>query len=187
MFNSWFGKIPWRNKWQSTPVFLPGKSHGQRILVGYSPWGCKRVGHNLATKQQQYSFVYIYAWHILGLLWWLRWWRICLQCGRPGFDPWVGKIPWKREWLPTPVFLPEEFHGQRSLAGYSPWGCREWDMTERLTLSLSRHIFYPFLFRWTFRLLPCLGYYKQHCSEHWGTYIFSKYGFLWIYAQEWDC
>ena len=36
------------------------------------------------------------------------------------FDPWVGKIPWRREWLPTPVFLPREFHGQRSLAGYSP-------------------------------------------------------------------
>ena len=45
----------------------------------------------------------------------------CLQCRRPGFDPWVGKIPWRREWQPTPVFLPEESHGQRSLAGYSPW------------------------------------------------------------------
>ena len=40
------------------------------------------------------------------------------------FDPWVGKIPWRREWLPTPVFLPGEFHGQRSLVGYSPWGRR---------------------------------------------------------------
>ena len=38
-FNSWVGKIPWRRKWQSTPVLLPGKSHGQRSLVGYSPWG----------------------------------------------------------------------------------------------------------------------------------------------------
>ena len=47
-----------------------------------------------------------------------------LQCRRPGFDPWVGKIPWRREWLPTLVFLPGEFHGQRSLAGYSPWGCK---------------------------------------------------------------
>ena len=36
------------------------------------------------------------------------------------FDTWVGKIPWRREWQPTPVFLPEEFHGQRNLAGYSP-------------------------------------------------------------------
>ena len=48
---------------------------------------------------------------------------------RPGFDPWVGKIPWRTEWQPTPVFLPGEFHGQRSLAGYSPWGCKESDTT----------------------------------------------------------
>ena len=41
-----------------------------------------------------------------------------------GFNPWVEKIPWSRKWLPTPVFLPGEFHGQRSLVGYSPWGCR---------------------------------------------------------------
>ena len=47
------------------------------------------------------------------LLWWLRWWRICLQCRRPGFYPWVGKIPWLRKWQPTPVSLPAEFHGQR--------------------------------------------------------------------------
>ena len=43
------------------------------------------------------------------------------QCRRPGFSPWVKKIPWRREWLPTPEFLPGESHGQRRLAGYSPW------------------------------------------------------------------
>ena len=57
-----------------------------------------------------------------------------LQCGRPRFDPWVGKIPWRREWQPTPVSLPGKSHGQRSLVGYSPWGCRESDRTERLSL-----------------------------------------------------
>ena len=45
------------------------------------------------------------------------------------FDPWVGKIPWRRKWQPTPVFLPGKCHGQRSLVGYSPWGCKESDMT----------------------------------------------------------
>ena len=40
------------------------------------------------------------------------------------FDPWVRKIPWRRAWLPTPVLLPGESHGQRSLEGYSLWGCR---------------------------------------------------------------
>ena len=57
---------------------------------------------------------------------------IYLQCGKPRFDPWVGKIPWRRKWQPTPVFLPGKSHGQRSLAGYSPWGRNELDMTERL-------------------------------------------------------
>ena len=47
-----------------------------------------------------------------------------MQCRRPGFNPWIRKIPWRREWQPTPVFLAGESHGQRSLAGYSPWGCR---------------------------------------------------------------
>ena len=66
--------------------------------------------------------------------WWLRWERICLQCRRPGFNLWVGKIPWRREWQPTPVFSPGKSHGQRSLVGYSTWGHEESDMTERLTL-----------------------------------------------------
>ena len=44
-FDSWVGKIPWRRVWQSTPIFLPGESHGQRSLAGYSPWG-HRVEHD---------------------------------------------------------------------------------------------------------------------------------------------
>ena len=52
-----------------------------------------------------------------GLPWWLRGYSVCLQCGRPGFDPWVGKIPWRRKWQPTPVLLPGESHGRRSLGG----------------------------------------------------------------------
>ena len=52
------------------------------------------------------------------------------------FDPWVKKIPWRKEWQPTSVFLPGEFHGQMSLAGYSPWDPIDSDKTEQLTLSL---------------------------------------------------
>ena len=48
----WVGKIPWIRKWQPALVLRNGRSHGQRKLVGYSPWGYKRVGHDLATKQQ---------------------------------------------------------------------------------------------------------------------------------------
>ena len=49
---------------------------------------------------------------------------------RHKFDPWVREMPWRRAWQSTPVFLPGESHRQRSLVGYSPWGCKESDMTE---------------------------------------------------------
>ena len=66
----------------------------------------------------------------ISLIWLL--FMVFYQCGRPGFDPCVGKIPWRRERLPTPVFWPGEVHGL-----YSPWGCKESDMTEWLTLSTN--------------------------------------------------
>jgi len=53
-----------------------------------------------------------------------------MRCKRRGFVLWVEKISWRRAWQPTPVFLPGESHGQRSLAGYSPWDCKESDVTE---------------------------------------------------------
>ena len=63
---------------------------------------------------------------------WLSWLKICLQCRTLEFHPWVGKIPWRRERLPTPVFWPGEFHGLDS-----PWGCKESNRTEQISLSLS--------------------------------------------------
>ena len=62
-----------------------------------------------------------------------QWVKNCLQCRRRRshrFDPWVGKILWRRAWQPAPVFLPGESHGQRSLVGYSPPGHKESGMTE---------------------------------------------------------
>ena len=69
----------------------------------------------------------------------ITWLRIPLQCRRPRFDPWVGKIPWRRAWQPTPVFLPGEPHGQRSLVGYNPCGCQESDRTEGLSTITCRN------------------------------------------------
>ena len=63
--------------------------------------------------------------------------RICLQFWRPGFNPQIGKISRRRAWHPTPVFLPGDSHGQRSLAGYSPCGHKESDTTERLSIAHS--------------------------------------------------
>ena len=56
------------------------------------------------------------------------------QSWRHGFNPWVGKTPWRRKWQPPSAFLPEKFHGQKSLAGSSPWGCKESDTTEWLSM-----------------------------------------------------
>ena len=54
-----------------------------------------------------------------------------------GFNPWVGKIPWRRPWQPTLVFLPGKSHGQRSLLGSSPYGCKESDMTEQMSMNMN--------------------------------------------------
>ena len=54
----------------------------------------------------------------------------CRRHKRCRFDPWVGKIPWRRAWQPTPVFFPGESHGWKSVVGYSPWGSEESDTTE---------------------------------------------------------
>ena len=54
----------------------------------------------------------------------------CRRHKRRGFNPWVRKIPWRRAWQPTPVFLPGESHGQKSLVGYDPWSRKESDTTE---------------------------------------------------------
>ena len=68
-----------------------------------------------------------------GLPRWHSWWRTCLPLQERleiGFHPGVGNIPWRRKWQPTPGFLPGESHGQRRLVGYSPWGCKDLDLTE---------------------------------------------------------
>ena len=67
---------------------------------------------------------------------------VCLQCGRPKFNPWVRKILWRRKWQPTPVLLLGRSNGQRSMVGYSPWGHKESDTTERLHF----HFHYTFTF-----------------------------------------
>ena len=57
----------------------------------------------------------------------------CRRCRRHRLDPWAGKIPWRRKWLPTAVFLPGEFRGERSLVNYNPWGHEELDTMEQLS------------------------------------------------------
>ena len=123
----WVGKFPWRRKWQPTPAFLPGESHGQKSLVGYSSWDRRTelsflgfpdssVGKEYAcnaggltprsgrSAEEGIGYPLPYSWAFLVAL---------LVKNKPamweaGFHPWVGKILWRREGLPTLVFWPRE-------------------------------------------------------------------------------
>ena len=126
-----------------------GMATASSILAWRIPWteepgrlhsiGLHRVRHdwiNLACRQDKtcHRPHITFFFFSLVLLHWtkrLSLWLICLQCGRLGFDPWIGKILWRRERLLTAVFWPGEFHGL-----YIPWSCRESDVTEQLLLQL---------------------------------------------------
>ena len=85
----------------------------------------------------------------------------CRSCRKHWFDPWVGKIPWRRKWQPTPVFLPGESHGQWNLAGYSLWGRKESNMIEQL----STHAHSAYL---NYYLNKILSYLAMPCLSMWG-------------------
>ena len=74
------------------------------------------------TYVHSFNVLYYYLWASQVAQWLKKKNKPTCQCRRCGFDPWVGKIPWRRKWQPTPIFLPGKFHGQESLEGYSPWG-----------------------------------------------------------------
>ena len=85
---------------------------------------------SLGSTQESNMNVFTKGWSIRGRKkFWLRQQRICLQCWRSRFNPWIEKIPWRRQWLHKAVFLPGESHGQNSLVGYSPWGHRDTRVT----------------------------------------------------------
>ena len=85
---------------------------------------------------------------------------VCLQCGRTGFDPWEGKIPWRQKWQPTPVLLPGKVHGRRNLVGYKSWGCKELDTTERL------HFHFQYIHKTLLFSLKEVGYFDT-CYNKW--------------------
>ena len=197
-FNPWVRKIPWRRKWQPTPVFLPGKSHRKRYLVCYSPWSHKDLDMTEPTHTHTH-LIFKTFWNPVSLYLSNHTACVVLSCfshvdslqsqwtaarqallsifssGKntgvgchvllQGIFPTQGLNPchlvspalagrffitsatwedfvnlyldsWRRKWQPTPVFLPGKFHGQRNLTDCSPWGCRQSDMTERLTRRL---------------------------------------------------
>ena len=103
-------------------------------------------------------------WKGAPLPWWLRGKEStcqCRGCRRRKFDPWVGTNPWRRAWLPTPVFLPGECHGKRNRADYSPWGRKELHMTDTHTTQQQ-----PFFF--SFSLL-CVC--RDRSASQWNIYF----------------
>ena len=110
--------LAWRIPWTEEPGELPSGE-------------LKRVGHDWATTTTTTTKTSLMAQMLKTLPVRQETW----------FNPWVRKIPWRREWKPIPEFLPGEFHGQKSLVGYSPWGHKESDMTEQLTL----HFLFTFM------------------------------------------
>ena len=101
------------------------------------------------------------------LPWWLSGKESACQCRRHGFNPWGGKIPWRRKWQPIPVFLLGKSRGQRSLVGYSPGGRPESDTTERLNNNdfSDHHTSLPGGRSWLFPLFWSHG--SQRASVPW--------------------
>ena len=114
---SWFITVRW--------LYLPGLlALGLAMWLGFGQWKCG-FPDGVSGKEPTCQ---------------------CKRYKRRGFNPWVRKIPWRRAWQPTPVFLPRESHGQRNLTDYSPWGCKELDTTEETWHSemwIDMHALYP--------------------------------------------
>ena len=160
MSHLWVGKIPWRRAWQSTPVFLPGEYPWTEEPGRLQSKRSQRVRHDWVIKHthgdlhrntcvhththtqtqflNKWGNTIFCSWLNDPILWGASQVVLvvkepacqCRRLKRHQFDPWVGKISWKRKWQPTPVFLPGESHGQKILAGYSPQGHKALDMTE---------------------------------------------------------
>ena len=127
---SLFTFMHWRRKWQPTPVFLPGESQGRRSLVG-----CL---YGVTQSRTRLKWLSSSSWYITGIKNPPA--KQCRRHKRHRFDAWIGKSSWRRKQQPLSEFLPGKFHGQCRLAGYSPWGRKESNMTEELSTHTLRYI-----------------------------------------------
>ena len=123
----------------AAPGSLPEAGVEGRVLAPAPPGVSQLVGGRVSSfsqpQEQRLRWSLVQAVReesVKGGPRWLSGKESACQRRRRGFDPWVGKIPWRRKWQPAPVSLPGESHGQRSLAGYSPWGHEKSDISERV-------------------------------------------------------
>ena len=96
-----------------TAALIQVQKYNEKHISHFSDYSCMNNLYNILG-----IFLKIRAIELLSTILYV----VCLQCRRPRFDSWVGKIPWRRKWQPIPIFLPGKSHGQRSFLGYSPWG-----------------------------------------------------------------
>ena len=116
-----------------------------------------RVGCHALLQEEAYFLLSLFIFFLLFVIWSFPGGTSgkepacqCRRLGRCEFDPWVGKIPWRKKWQPTPLFLSRESHGRRSLAGYSPWCPKSWT---RLSDRTHTHTHYHFVIQLHYTLL----------------------------------
>ena len=105
--------------------------------------------------------------------------RRCRRLNRHGFDPWVRKIPWRRQWQPTLVFLPGKSHRQRSLEGYCPWGHKESDMAEWLGIHTHNKCIHEYTYTHTCWQMNFSSFPRPSCLFLHETITFHKVFIVW--------
>ena len=134
-------------------VHIPPSSGASLPPPHPSPLGHHRTPRWVPHVIEQLPVSHLfYTW--LGFPWWLNGKELTYQCRNRGLDPWIGKIPWRREWQPTLVFLPGKFHGQKSLLGYSPRGHKR--VGHDLATRQQVYIFQCYSLNLSYPLLPLL-------------------------------
>ena len=135
------GLVSTQIRWQSVSQedLSPEPSHASTLISHFQPPGLRENAFLLRFKSPSLwyllflkTFLYAYG-QLTGFPGGCSDKELTCQSRRHkrcGFDPWDGKIPWRRKWQSTPVFLPGESHGQKSLVGYGPKSCKESDITE---------------------------------------------------------
>ena len=115
-------------------------AHGNRTYMEWGVWGHERKGSfparplNKRWLNSSALMSLAYLFYVLWLPWWLRWYRFCLQCRRPRFGLWVGKIPWRREWLPIPPVHPLQYPCLDSPMDRGSWRSTAHAVTESQTV-----------------------------------------------------
>ena len=154
-------------------------NYGVTLTHGGNQVGREAGSNTTSCHTCTYEWISHNTWKIYGI-------RIRLQCRQPRFDPWGRKIPWRRKWQLTPLFLPGKFHGQRRLTGYSPWGRKSqkwlsnWAWARLQDLIRTKHE--------KKGRMQDYSSHSQQRSMRWFIQKWVQFHFKWKYsAESWKC